>query len=200
MTYFWCFYFEQIINYKYRTPSVTTPVYYQANEFCRGRTIREDALIRSFGEREAYYSGGRSNQGSTVFWTYLSIIDVGVKSEISRGVSNSKIVLGKLRFAGIKGHLVAAQPALVANDSWCIDRWAPQVEVNIRGHADHVLLILSLDLAGFGSSLGRKGWVKDQLGSLENNFWICKKDLVFDPSESPYALKLLTYLQPIHIS
>ena len=39
--------------------------------------------------------------------TYLSIVDVSMQSKIATSVSNSKIVFGKLGFAGIKSHLVA---------------------------------------------------------------------------------------------
>jgi len=63
--------------------------------------------------------------------------------------------------------LVTAQPALMANDGGSVHNGTSKVQVNISLEGNHILLVLSLDLATLVTALGAKGGVKDQLGSSQ---------------------------------
>jgi hypothetical protein len=93
----------------------------------------------------------------------LSVVHVGVENKVAAGVADGEVVLCQLRFARVEGHLVAAKPALMANNRGRVDRGAPHVEVDIGVHGAAVLLVFGLHLAVLGPRLGGEGGVKGQL-------------------------------------
>lgn len=79
-------------------------------------------------------------------WKFLHS-HVGVQLEVSCLVANSKVVLGHLWFGSVEAHLVAGEPALIADDSGSVDGWASEVKVNITAHVNVFALVGSLDFA-----------------------------------------------------
>lgn len=70
---------------------------------------------------------------------------VGVQLEIPSPVPEGKVVLGQFGFGCVKGHLVASQPALVAQYSSGMDDWALKIDVAAQVHI--VALVARLQLA-----------------------------------------------------
>lgn len=67
--------------------------------------------------------------------------------EVSGLVANGKVVLGHLGLGGVEGHLVAGEPALVADDGRAVDGGAGKVEVHVAAQVDVFALVGGLDLA-----------------------------------------------------
>lgn len=62
-------------------------------------------------------------------------------------VANRKVALGHSRLGGLKIHLVAGQPALVAQHQGAADRGPGDVEVHVAAQVDVLPLVPCLDLS-----------------------------------------------------
>lgn len=67
--------------------------------------------------------------------------------EVSSLVADSEVVLGHLGFGCVEGHLVASQPALIANNSGTVNGRAGKVEVHIAAKVHIFALVGCLDFA-----------------------------------------------------
>lgn len=67
--------------------------------------------------------------------------------EISRLVAHGKVVLGHLGLGGVKGQLVAGEPALVAHDGRAVNGGSCEVKVHVAAQVDELALVRGLDLA-----------------------------------------------------
>ena len=67
--------------------------------------------------------------------------------EVSGLVTNGKVVLGHLGFGSVEAHLVAGEPALVADNPSPVDSWASKVEVDITAKVDKLALVGGLNFA-----------------------------------------------------
>lgn len=65
--------------------------------------------------------------------------------EVPSPVSEGEVVLGQFGFGCVKGHLVASQPALIAQYSSSMDDGA--LKVNIAAQVHKVALVARLQLA-----------------------------------------------------
>lgn len=72
---------------------------------------------------------------------------VGVQLEVSGPVAQGKVVLSQFGFSGIEGHLVASQPAFVAQDCSSVDDGSLKVHVTAQVHV--VTLVTRFQLATF---------------------------------------------------
>lgn len=70
---------------------------------------------------------------------------VGVQLEVSSLVSKGKVVLGQFGLGRVKGHLVAGQPALVAQHCSSMDDGALEVHITAQVHV--VALVARLQLS-----------------------------------------------------
>lgn len=77
-----------------------------------------------------------------------------VEDKVFSGVAQCEVVGGDGWFLWIKSGLVTSQPSFVANDSWGVDQWSSQVNVDIRVDLDILLSVGNLDLSVFASA----GW------------------------------------------
>ena len=64
-------------------------------------------------------------------------------------VANCKVALGHSRLCGLKIHLVASQPALIAQHQSAPDRRAGDVEIHVTAQVDVLPLIPCLDFSIF---------------------------------------------------
>ena len=74
-------------------------------------------------------------------------LHICVQLELFGLVSHGKVALGDAVAAGLKGHLVARQPALEANHRCTMDRCAVDVVVHVAANVDVLPLVSRLDLA-----------------------------------------------------
>ncbi len=65
--------------------------------------------------------------------------------EVPSPVSQGKVVLGQFGLCRVKGHLVASQPALVAQHSSSVDDGT--LEVHVAAQVDEVALVARLQLS-----------------------------------------------------
>ena len=77
----------------------------------------------------------------------LAVVDVGVQDEVLGGVADAEVVLGQLGLGGIEGHLVAGEPALVADHGGGVDHRSTEVEIDVARQGARVVLQVSLDFA-----------------------------------------------------
>lgn len=71
--------------------------------------------------------------------------------------ANREVALGDPVPAGLKGHLVTSQPALIAHDGCTVDGRTVDVIVNVAAEVDVVALVTRLDLAALLAGLKRQG-------------------------------------------
>lgn len=69
---------------------------------------------------------------------------VGVQLEVPGPVPEGEVVLGHFGFGRVEGHLVAGQPALVAQHSSGVDDGTLEVDVTVQVHV--VALVTRLQL------------------------------------------------------
>ena len=74
-------------------------------------------------------------------------LHICVQLELFGLVAHCKVALGDAVAAGLKGHLVACQPALEAHHRRTVDRCAVDVVVHITADIDVLPLVSGLDLA-----------------------------------------------------
>lgn len=70
---------------------------------------------------------------------------VGVQLEVSGPEPEGKVVLGQFGLGRVEGHLVAGQPALVAQHGGGVDDWS--LKVNVTVQVQVVALVARLQLA-----------------------------------------------------
>lgn len=84
---------------------------------------------------------------STLVLCILRYSHIGVQLEVPSPVSEGKVVLGQFGLGSVKGHLVAGQPALVAQHSSSVNDGAFKVDIAAQVHI--VTLVARLQLAAF---------------------------------------------------
>lgn len=65
--------------------------------------------------------------------------------EITSLVTDSKVALGHLGLGCVEGHLVAGQPALVANNGGAVNGGPSKIEVNVAAKVNIFTLVGCLD-------------------------------------------------------
>lgn len=75
------------------------------------------------------------------------VLHICVELELVGFESHGKVALGDPVPASLEGHLVASQPALIADHSGAVDGCAVDVVVNVTADVDVVALVARLELA-----------------------------------------------------
>lgn len=75
------------------------------------------------------------------------VLHICMELELVSLESNRKVALGDPVPAGLEGHLVTSQPALIAHHSCAVDGCTIDVVVNVTAKVDVVALVARLDLA-----------------------------------------------------
>lgn len=75
------------------------------------------------------------------------VLHIRMELELVGLVSDRKVALGDPVPAGLEGHLVARQPALVAHHRCTVDGCTVDVIVDVTAQVDVVTLVAGLDLA-----------------------------------------------------
>lgn len=83
-----------------------------------------------------------------------------MKLEVPGLVSESKVVLGQVRFGCVKGQLVTRQPALKAQHSSSMDGGTGHVEVQVAANVYELTLVAGLQ---FGTLLATRNNKERQL-------------------------------------
>lgn len=102
-----------------------------------------------------------------------------MKLELVGLVSHSEVALSDPVPAGLEGHLVPGQPALVAHHGGSVDGRAVDVIVDVAAQVEVVALVGCLDLAALlaggtpARSLVRKGPMAEQRSSIKSILTQC---------------------------
>lgn len=76
---------------------------------------------------------------------YLSYLHICVQLKVASLISQGKVILGQFGFGCVKSHLVASQPAFIAQHRSSMDDGT--LEVNVTAQVYIVMLVTRLQLA-----------------------------------------------------